>query len=52
MPPALLPFGDPATTMASSSSDSTVERGCLGPIGASMTVWHLRHFWTVVGLMP
>src|SRR5215210_1266267 len=49
-----LPVGgsDAATITASSSIDSTVERGCLGPIGASATVWRLRHFWTVVELVP
>jgi hypothetical protein len=36
----------------SSSIDSTVERGCLGPIRSSATVVRLRHFCTVVGLMP
>jgi hypothetical protein len=31
---------------------STGERACLGPIAASAVVWRLRHFWTVVGLIP
>ena len=30
----------------------TVERGSFGPIAASAVVERLRHFWTVVGLMP
>jgi hypothetical protein len=38
--------------MASSSGVSTVERGSLGPIGASAVVDRLRHFWIVVGLTP
>jgi hypothetical protein len=37
---------------ASCSRVSTGERACLGPIAASAVVWRLRHFWTVVGLIP
>ncbi len=38
--------------IASSSGVSTVERASFGPIGASVVVDRLRHFWTVVGLTP
>jgi len=41
-----------ATIMASCSSVNTVEWGSVGPIGRSATVVRLRHFWTVVGLIP
>ena len=37
--------------MASCSRLSTVDLGSAGPIGWSVTVARLRHFWTVVGLM-
>ena len=39
-------------TMASSSGVRTVERASLGPILASAVVERVRHFWTVVELMP
>jgi hypothetical protein len=38
--------------MASSSGLSTVERGSEGPIGRSAVEARLRHFCTVVGLIP
>ena len=38
--------------MASSSSLRTVERGSLGPVFTSSTVWRLRHLATVLGLIP
>jgi hypothetical protein len=41
-----------ATISASSSAESTVERRCYGPIGASSTELRRRHFRTVLGLMP
>src|SRR6266576_965868 len=41
-----------ATTIASSSIDSTVELGCFGPAGRSATQLRLRHLATVFGLMP
>src|SRR5947207_11761857 len=41
-----------ATTIASSSIDSTVELGCFGPVGRSATKLRLRHLATVFGLMP
>src|SRR5690606_19904652 len=41
-----------ATIAASSASDRTVERGSVGPVFKSSTVARLRHFATVLGLMP
>ena len=41
-----------ATTIASSSGVGTVDRTSFGPIGASLIVVRLRHFWMVVGLTP
>ena len=41
-----------ATTVASSASVRIVERGSFGPVLRSSTVWRLRHFATVFGLMP
>lgn len=41
-----------ATTIASSSAVSTVERTVLGPIGASWTKARFRHLATVFGLRP
>ena len=41
-----------ATIVASSASDKTVDRGSFGPVFKSSTVWRLRHFATVFGLMP
>src|SRR5262249_37404646 len=41
-----------ATTIASSSIDSTVELGCFGPVGRSAAKLRLRHLATVFGLMP
>ena len=41
-----------ATTIASSASVSTVERASVGPVFLSSTVARLRHFATVLGLMP
>ena len=38
--------------IASSDSERTVERGCFGPAFKSSTVVRLRHFATVLGLMP
>lgn len=38
--------------MASCSAVSTDELIYLGPMRASATVSRLRHFWTVVALMP
>ena len=38
--------------MASCSTVSTEELICLGPMRASATVSRLRHFWTVVALIP
>jgi len=38
--------------MASSSSVRTVERGSFGPVFMSSTVARLRHFATVLGLIP
>ena len=38
--------------MASSCWLRTVERGCLGPIGKSLTESRFFHFATVFGLMP
>jgi hypothetical protein len=37
---------------ASSSTVSTVERIAFGPIRSSAVVGRLRHFCTVVGLIP
>jgi hypothetical protein len=39
-------------TIASSSSDSTVELGCFGPVGRSAMELRFRHLATVFGLMP
>ena len=41
-----------ATIMASCSRLSTGECASFGPMAASAVVWRLRHFCTVVGLMP
>ena len=41
-----------ATITAFSAGLRTVDRGSLGPIGASVVVSRLRHFWIVVGLTP
>ncbi|MBM2347089.1 hypothetical protein JQX24_17995 [Marivita cryptomonadis] len=41
-----------ATIMASSATVRTVERGSFGPVFKSSTVARLRHFATVLGLMP
>ena len=41
-----------ATTIASSASVRVVERGSFGPVFRSSTVARLRHFATVLGLMP
>src|SRR5437764_4134668 len=41
-----------ATTIASSSIDSTVELGCFGPVGRSATKLRLRHLAAVFGLVP
>ena len=41
-----------ATTMASSSIESTVERGCLGPVRSSWPEGRFFHLATVFGLMP
>jgi hypothetical protein len=38
--------------MASCSPLSTGEQACLSPIAASSVVWRLRHFWTIMGLIP
>ena len=41
-----------AMIIASSASDRTVERGSDGAVFISSTVARLRHFATVLGLMP
>jgi hypothetical protein len=41
-----------AITIASSSADSTVERGVFGPITASCTNARLRHLATVLWFRP
>ena len=41
-----------STIMASSTADSTVLRGTVGPIGASLVVVRARHLVTVVRLSP
>lgn len=41
-----------ATTIASSSSPRTLERGPLGPVLWSSTACRLRHLATVLGLIP
>jgi hypothetical protein len=38
--------------ISSSSDDRTVERGAVGPIGASLTKARLRHFATVFWFNP
>jgi hypothetical protein len=41
-----------ATMIASSSAESTVERGCWGPAGRSLTDGRFRRWATVFGLTP
>jgi hypothetical protein len=41
-----------ATTIASSASVKTVERGSFGPVFRSSTVARFRHLATVFGLIP
>jgi hypothetical protein len=41
-----------AAIIVSSASVRTVERGSLGPVFKSATVARLRHFATVLGLIP
>jgi hypothetical protein len=41
-----------ATMMASSSTDNTLERISLSPVGKSFTEVRFRHLTTVFGLMP
>jgi hypothetical protein len=41
-----------ATTIASSSIDSTVDVGSLGPVGKSATELRFFHLATVFGLIP
>jgi hypothetical protein len=43
---------DRAITTASSSSDRTVDLGCLGPVGRSETEDRAFHLATVFGLTP
>ena len=38
--------------IASSSIESTVERGCLGPVRSSWTEGRFFHLATVFGLIP